>query len=120
MKSPRFLLASLCLVAACAATPSLAMAGVNVVIGVAPPVHYYGTRGYIVTPGYSHWQSHNRVWVPERRHYPGGYYAHEANRWHGSRHFDSRSHWGNQGWGNRSWDQRGGHDDHDRGHHGHR
>lgn len=114
MKSPKYLLASVCLVAACAAMPSLAMAGVNVVIGVAPPVHYYGPHGYIVAPGYPHWQNHHRVWLPERRHYPGGYYTYEANRWHGSRHFDSRSHWGN-----RSWDGRGGHDDHGRGRHGH-
>lgn len=112
MKSRKHLLALLCLVSACAVAPSLAMAEVNVVIGVAPPVHYYSTHRYLAPQGYWQWQGPRRIWVPQHRYY-GGHFQHETNRW-GDHRFDSRSHWGNRNWGDR-----GGHDNRGQDHRGH-
>ncbi|HEX5538631.1 MAG TPA: YXWGXW repeat-containing protein [Methylophilaceae bacterium] len=116
MTSPKKLLALLCLVTAFTAAPTLAMADVSVVIGVAPPLPYYypqpaARSGYVWSPGYWQWQQRRHVWidgrwlharpgyrwVPESWHQRGSNYQFEPGRWQGDRHFDARSHWGNHG-----------------------
>ena len=68
MAKQRLLLIALLMSAGAMTAPTLASAGVNVDIDVAPPVARVETipgprAGYVWAPGYWDWHGHSHVWV---------------------------------------------------------
>ncbi|HYG12644.1 MAG TPA: hypothetical protein VD885_00725 [Methylophilaceae bacterium] len=98
MKSPKHLLAALCLASAALAVPSLASAGVSVNIGVAPP-HYHHVRpfvhhgyvqyGHVYRHGWQHGRPGYRAeaWhrFGEHRNHRGWHRSHGPRHGHGHR-----------------------------------
>ena len=80
MKFPKHLLAALALASAAFAMPTLASAGVNVTIGVAPPHHYYHHQ---VRPFAHHHYGHRHGW----------HQGYRAEAWHRHGHHRARPGW---------------------------